>query len=222
MLWKVLSALLVTASTVLGVLIAIFPAWLRPKFRWLVVAAFVVLGMAGIGVEVMQAREEAADAARLEAQITGRGGWPVVGVLGFLPLPEQTVNGLVVADFQLLNPSDVSVFDVRATIDKRVPIGEGFMKSDTLKLGTYRATAVHPHDAPVVLARLPVLWVDRPNVFYFLVFSRAAEFTEALVIVWKDEGWRSDYDLTQLAEASRKNDEIVRHRMADEFRAMLP
>jgi hypothetical protein len=143
-------------------------------------------------------------------------------VRGFLPIPEQTINGRVLAEVIIMNRSDVPVLDSRVTVMHLVGVPNGFNGSDSNIYPDIPVPSVNPHDAPHTLFNAPLLKTNEPNIFTMIVFTKWAAFTEYVVVVWKDGAWHTDTGITQHADKERGNDEKLLKPMRKELRDLLP
>jgi len=151
--------------------------------------------------------------------VTGEGGYALlVANLPFIDPSGAAIPDVVPMRFGLLNNSDYPVFAVTASILKRVPVGQGIMGSDatTVVQNGFIGDAF-PGTGQIHLSAATDVRTDRGNVLDVVLFSRAATFSQRLVITWSGDGWVQDYELKQLADAQRGVEEKVLHAIRDDF-----
>ncbi len=221
-MWSIVTGVCTVIGSVLGILTATNPKLIEPPWKYWFIAAFTLVAAIGVVSALMDQREGTKQAEDAVRQVTGRGGFPTLVVQGFMPIEAQVKDGLVLAQFMLMNHSKVPVFDSRVVISQYVGVPHGFMRTDSLQLPSASVASVYPHDAPQTLYARHVLRLDRPNIFTVLVFSRSATFTQKTVVFWKDGAWHHDEEVVQQEDADRGNERVIFKRMKPEFQAHLP
>jgi hypothetical protein len=221
-MWSIVAGVSTVIGSILGILTATNPKLIEPPWKYWFIGAFVLVATVGVVSALMDQRESTKQAEDALRQVTGRGGFPTLIVQGLSPIEGQIKDGLVFARFMVLNSSKVPVFDSRVQITQFVGAPNGFMGSDSLLLPTASVASVYPHDAPKPLFMMPVLSLDKPNIFTAVVFSRSATFTQKVVILWKGDAWHTDTEVIQQEDADRDTEGKVFKKMSPEFQAFLP
>jgi hypothetical protein len=207
---------------ILGVLTALIEEFAQPPYRPWMVAGMILTTVLSALFQHLNERDDKKAAEVTERLVLGRGGYPLVMVRGFLPIPEQTMKGRVLAEVIIMNRSDVPVVDSRVTVMHLVGIPHGFNGTDSNIYNDIPVPSVNPHDAPHTLFSAPLLKTDEPNIFTAIVFSKWAAFTQYIVVVWKDGAWHTDTGITQHADKQRGNEKKLLRPMRPELRSLLP
>ena len=207
--------------------------WLTPHGQSITFVAGLTV-VFGSYLAARHARNEASENARLQAelravaeetvrQVTGEGGYGTV-LPYFTQISPEIVErrGIVIPEvisttFGILNNSDAPVIEPLVIISQRVPVGEGFMGSDRKELFRGRVGSVYPGMGPTMLHAKGTIAKSHDNWFDVVVFSRAATFTQSIVVVWVGDSWETDYELRQLADADRNVEEKTLHSIRDDF-----
>jgi len=156
-------------------------------------------------------------------QVTGEGGYGIVLPYFTQISPEIVERDAIVipevipTTFGILNNSDAPVIEPLVIILQRVPVGEGFMGSDRKELFRGRVGSVYPGMGSTMLNAKGTIAKSHDNWFDVIVFSRAATFTQSIVVVWDGDSWETDYELRQLADADRNVEEKTLHSIRDDF-----
>jgi hypothetical protein len=220
--WSIVTGICTFIGGLLGLLTTTNPKLIEPPRKSWFVAAFSLVLLVGVFSAWMDQREGTQEAEDALRQVTGRGGFPTVTVIGDDSAGAQTAEGSVRGHFLIMNDSKVPVFDCRIQVMQLVGAPYGFRGSDSLIFETASVASVHPHDAPIWLPLQPALRLDVPNIFSVTIFSRAATFSERVVVLWKDGAWHVDTQVVQLWDPDRNNKETILKTMDPKLRAMLP
>ncbi|MEX2125590.1 MAG: hypothetical protein WD795_17005 [Woeseia sp.] len=156
-------------------------------------------------------------------QVTGEGGHGFV-VPFFTQISPEIVkrDGIVIPDtvpitFGLLNNSDAPVIAPVVHISQRVPIGEGIEGSNMQILFSGRIGDVFPQMGPTMINAKSTIKKAQDNWFNVVIFSRAATFSQSIVVTWNGDLWVNDYELRQLKDTDRNVEEKTLHSIRVDF-----
>src|SRR5262245_36799012 len=119
------------ATGILGVLTAMIKDFSEPPYRNWMVGIMIATTIASAVCSLLNERKGQQEADDSERRILARGGYPTVMVRGFAPVPQQIVNGRVLAEVVIMNRSDVPVLDCRVNVMHLVGVPHGFNGSDS-------------------------------------------------------------------------------------------
>lgn len=190
--------------------------------RWVLMIVFAIATVAGAFVAISKERQDSAAAKESERLALSRGGYPTVSVMGFMPIPEQTRNGRVLAQVRISNGSLIPVLNARTILSHFVGIGNGPGGSDNDIMQFPEVSAVNPNDMAHALHNAYMLKTDGPNKFNAFVTTRWGRFSEDIVVVWKDDAWQADTEVTQLEDKKLGNEKVILKEMRADLRALWP
>ena len=163
---------------------------------------------------------------KLAREMTGEGGYPLI-----LPYFTQidpaivekekiVIPEIIPTTFGVLNNSESPVFGARVRIMQRVPQSEGFMGTDRKTIYAeprQEGIDVFRGMGPTMINARGTIAKGLDNWFDVVTFARAATFSQSIVVTWNGDSWETDYELRQLADPDRGNDELIIHSIREDF-----